>query len=892
MLRISRKSKNTSSVRATVFCFFCSMAILSNVKAEDVTLLTARTPWKKQYVFFAPHIVTKAPENAAVPATPAPKEKPAGTEKPEKHSVLDSGWMQPGFDDSGWLKTRGADLTIGDARARQMRDAPQSYFRGTDPFVSGIGLMAMRGKFVVKDPSKIKNLTMNITYRGGIIVYLNGKELARRSLPEGEIEYNTPSEVYPIEAFCISEGGTLEKLHWFKHREKQFNKYWAMRERNSGSIDIDTKKLVEGVNVIAMEMHRSEYPAECKSKKVGLGFATIGLAEFSLKADTPVDNVISASVRPASFQVWNAPAWEAVGGRSFGNPAEEVRAVRISAARNGVFSGQVVAGAAKDIENLGVQKNKLIGPGAEIEADNIRIRYGAFNPSYGRGRFDLLLDTPPAMVKSKNGAVVPVWVFVKVPADAKAGLYEGSIVISAKDVEPVTVPVEINVSDWSLPDLEDFTPPIFIYQSPESLAKFYKVKMWSEEHWQLIDKSLQLMGEFGNGGLIFPLMAETCMGNPEGMVTWLKQKDGSYKHDFSVFDRYLKTAMKYHLVKRIKVVGINVWGNEVRYRKDGTPSPRGQITIRNEAGEKSNMKLPVYGTPEADEIFRPVLLTIKEKLKAYNIEDKMMYGVGNDGSPAPKQVAMFNQILPGTPWFRESHFDSRGFRYDPSDKNKRVPVGCNSIVWGGEIPDPKKKRLYGWRYDPNHLILNFNRAGTACLTLKGFPPPWSFRMWMESTITCGRNGNGRVGGDFFQMGIDLRAKWKGRRVSSEAIGGSGGTLFGCYPASSVGQTGLGNSTTDLLGPGKNGPVTTIRFENARSGNMEAEARISIEKALLKKTLPADLAKRCQGHLDKRTNALRMWAMNGGKIPLGSFNWQMSNQKLFDLAGEVAKAIEK
>jgi hypothetical protein len=133
---------------------------------------------------------------------------------------------------------------------------------------------------------------------------------------------------------------------------------------------------------------------------------------------------------------------------------------------------------------------------------------------------------------------------------------------------------------------------------------------------------------------------------------------------------------------------------------------------------------------------------------------------------------------------------------------------------------------------------------------------------------------------------------KALRVTGESAGGSGGTVFGSYPYSSVSQIGLGNNTTDLLGPGKNGTVTTIRFENARLGNQEAEARIFIEKAILAKLLSPGLLKKCQKHLDERANALRMWQLNSGQISLGSFAWRLSNKRLFDLAGEVEKEKNK
>jgi hypothetical protein len=298
------------------------------------------------------------------------------------------------------------------------------------------------------------------------------------------------------------------------------------------------------------------------------------------------------------------------------------------------------------------------------------------------------------------------------------------------------------------------------------------------------------------------------------------------------------------------------------------------------------MRLPDYGTPECEKLWRPLLTAIKARLAAKGLDGLMLLGLPADGTPHWSHVAMFRRILPDVAWIRESHYNIHSFRYDPEDKKATVPVAYNSIVWGGGVPDPADKRLYGWRHNPRHLVMTFNRAGASALNLHGFAPPWSYRMWMESTLAGGRNGNGRVGGDYWRIG--MRPRGEGR-VSSEAGGGCGGTLYGSYLPSSVGQVGLGNSTTDLFAPAPDGPVATVRLENAREGNQETEARIFIEKALLDKDrpLPKALAEKCRRLLDERTNVLRMFAIGAGGI--ARVGWQRRSRALYDLAGEVQRA---
>jgi len=317
-----------------------------------------------------------------------------------------------------------------------------------------IGLIAQRGKFIIKDPSKVKKLTLNMTYRGGFIAFLNGKQIASASLPKGKIAYDTPAEDYPLDAFVTKDKkGKLIQLHWYAHKLKEFVKQWALRERNSGIIDIDPKLLLKGVNILSIELHRSDYPIECTKKKIGLCFSPVGLAELSLKADTSADNVVSACIKPDTFRIWNTDTWETLTKKYFGNPAEPLKTIKLVGAKNGTFAGQIMISSPDSIEDLSIKTSSLKSAKGEIKAESISCKYGALNPFYRRSeRFDLLLETPPV----KPGNILPVWIFVKVPKDVSAGVFKGSVEVSIKGTEAISIPIELSVSDWTVPDVKDF----------------------------------------------------------------------------------------------------------------------------------------------------------------------------------------------------------------------------------------------------------------------------------------------------------------------------------------------------------------------------------------------------------------------------------------------------
>ena len=149
-------------------------------------------------------------------------------------------------------------------------------------------------------------------------------------------------------------------------------------------------------------------------------------------------------------------------------------------------------------------------------------------------------------------------------------------------------------------------------------------------------------------------------------------------------------------------------GNAAKY---GKGSKNGQVKVTEKdlkTGEKKNILLPPYGEAECEKLLKPVLVAVKERLDSAGLGHTMMWGKGSDHYPRYEHISMLERIVPGTPWYRESHWDCGSLRYDPKDKKKAVRVGSSSIVWGGAVPDPskggKRARFYGWKYNPKHFV--------------------------------------------------------------------------------------------------------------------------------------------------------------------------------------------
>jgi glycosyl hydrolase family 123 len=861
--------------------------------------------WRQHVTLTPPMISVATAKAAGLKTGPAARMLAAHSRRGRKRALAwrttppPDGWMKPDFDDSAWGRVRG--------RAGSRHE---------------FGLICRRARFAVNDSAGVKKLSLDAGYVGGIVVYLNGREIARAGLPQGALTPDTPGDDYPVAAFVVSDGARKGKL-LHHYTDRALKQQFALRGRKLGPVEVPASALRKGVNVLAVELHRSGYPAVCRKQGAGQ-FAPVGLGRLSLRAEAADGAITLATVRPKGLRMWNADVAEEVTQLDYADPSEPLKPVRILALRNGTYSGQVVVGSTQPLAGVTAEAGPLVGKktGKRLPAESVTVRYARLGTRVMRlhggsvyggpagvnlgvhfQRFDPLVDTPPATVKlSRPGnrlstayreaiglpgvpsaaAMLPMWITVRVPRDAVPDLYASTLTIRVKDQPDTAVPVEVEVFDWTLPDIKDYASAFSVYQSPDTLAAYYKVPLWSEKHWALIEKSVKLIGEASNHSIIIPLLSKEQVGNEESYVKWLKQADGTFKHDTTVMERYVDLFLKYHPLERIDSVCLIMWGNagvaagnpyqKHKYDKNGLPlKTRGKFTVTTvdaKTGAKSDMALPPLGSPEYRTFWTAALKVVEAKLADRKLARRIRVGMPADPGVPAMVVKVFHDLLPDSGWFVGNHPGSRGYRYDLKDRKKLMPSLHVERVYTGPLPDPAKKRLFGWRR--GQMALAFNRYGFSPVCLYPTANVWAFRILMEADLASGHRGAGRIGADYWRMGLKSRS-------------GGAGTFYARYPYSGIGQTGLGANCADLLAPGPDGPVTTVRFENAREGIQNAEVVIALQKALLAKKITGDAAARAWRVLDERTNAMRTHTMG-----IGRGGWQARDRRLCETAAALLK----
>ncbi len=80
---------------------------------------------------------------------------------------------------------------------------------------------------------------------------------------------------------------------------------------------------------------------------------------------------------------------------------------------------------------------------------------------------------PPRSFDVEPGRVQPVWINVRVPADARAGVYQGNVMVRSNEGPEQSLPLELRVWDFALPE-QQHLQTCFLMR-PDQLKRFYKL---------------------------------------------------------------------------------------------------------------------------------------------------------------------------------------------------------------------------------------------------------------------------------------------------------------------------------------------------------------------------------------------------------------------------------
>jgi hypothetical protein len=488
----------------------------------------------------------------------------------------------------------------------------------------------------------------------------------------------------------------------------------------------------------------------------------------------------------------------------------QAREIGLSGLIGEYVSAQVVVKCGRDLKGLSATLSDLADPhGMTIPAGAGRVRYGAYLPVDETMTLtaDPLLEQ--AQIDVPANVAQPVWLTLAVPRDAKPGNYEGTLAVRTAEGDSAVFSLRLEVLPLTLPEPWDWKYYLNIWQDPSGVARAYKVKVWSEEHWRLLELYAQDFARHGMKSVMASVVYDpwrSQSGYPfDTMVEWSFPGEfqtgqaGRFTWDFTAFDRYIGLMMKAGVREKIDLYAL-VMG----------PGSTTQADIRyldSQSGEYRTLKLKV-GEPawrEAWTAFLPVLET--------HLKEKGWFGkavLGFDEKTPEVMKVIFEFLLKTAPDFRVAL--SGGFPGDARKRGDEIVFHIDDMVdaarWAKIEPLVKEMHADSMRF------VSFY---TACSPY--YPNTFLYSSLRESRLMAWLA---------WKFGFDGYTRW----------------AVNAYPEDVWTQPNFNWHSGDMyfVYPGKEGPLDGMRWELMRQGIQDYETlrlvRGMAEKAGRKEQLDA------------------------------------------------------
>ncbi|MDF2884702.1 MAG: hypothetical protein K0R54_5272 [Clostridiaceae bacterium] len=184
----------------------------------------------------------------------------------------------------------------------------------------------------------------------------------------------------------------------------------------------------------------------------------------------------------------------------------------------------------------------------------------------------------------------PIWVDIMIPHDFKAGTYAGKVGLYEQymfndEIEVNSLEFTITVKDVLLPEPQNYSFYLDLWQHLSNISRKHEVKLWSDEHFSVIENYVKSLAELGQKAITviaseIPWSGQGCFrvkNYPSDLFEYNiikieKSANGNFIYDFSNLERYIDLCTKYGIDKEIEILGlICIW----KYEDEGF----GRVTV-------------------------------------------------------------------------------------------------------------------------------------------------------------------------------------------------------------------------------------------------------------------------------------------------------------------------
>ena len=251
--------------------------------------------------------------------------------------------------------------------------------------------------------------------------------------------------------------------------------------------------------------------------------------------------------------------------------------------RGEVLSAQVLLWSNVNHDAVTVAVSDFTGDGGTITKENAKARFVRYvmTDEFGKGCGERKVDDYQASLSPDildhinqmdvpGKTVRPVWITLNIPKDAKPGKYTGKVIVQGKALAAQELSLDVDVVDQVLPPPSSWTFHLDQWQHPSAVARWNKVPLWSEAHFDALRPQMELLASAGQKVITATLNKDPWNVQTQDpyadMILWTKEKDGSWTYDYSIFDKWVSFMMDLGIKKSINCYSIVPWNNEIHYK--------------------------------------------------------------------------------------------------------------------------------------------------------------------------------------------------------------------------------------------------------------------------------------------------------------------------------------
>ncbi|GAB3005932.1 DUF4091 domain-containing protein [Niabella terrae] len=214
-----------------------------------------------------------------------------------------------------------------------------------------------------------------------------------------------------------------------------------------------------------------------------------------------------------------------------------------------------------------------------------------------------IINTDINSIPVSKNTVQAVWLSVKVPKNAIAGNYTGTVTVHAG--QPYELQIALTVLDRTLPSPGDWSFRLDYWQHPAAVARVHDVPLWSDAHFELLSRYYTMLAQAGQK-IITASIVEEPWGHQTyddypSLITWIKKKNGSWEYDYSLFDKYIAFVMRCGIRSQINCYSMVPWKIAFSYY--------------DESLQKDTVFTGAIGTPSYNAFWRNMLTDFTRHLK-------------------------------------------------------------------------------------------------------------------------------------------------------------------------------------------------------------------------------------------------------------------------------------